>query len=121
MSKRRELSEEQQKIAKFEKVLRGYQTWQAAVEDHNIDTIRVGDEEYCFYDILDGIKTLPPRQRQAFDLIVIEGKKEVQAAREMGFQRWSTPVQQYKNIAVKKLWNFQQQQARLRRVTDEAS
>jgi DNA-directed RNA polymerase specialized sigma24 family protein len=55
------------------------------------------------YDILKGIDRLPPRQRQAVVLSCLENRKEVEVARIMGFQKWSSQVGMYKRKALKTL------------------
>lgn len=57
-------------------------------------------EEVYMPDLLVGLPLLPPRQRQAFTLHTLKGMTEAAAAREMGFEHWSTPVQQYNKMAI---------------------
>jgi len=48
-----------------------------------------------------GIDSLPPRQREAFELICIQGFTETDATRIMlPDSRWSTPIQQYADSAL---------------------
>lgn len=94
------------KIALLEALLKNWQPWRAILEDNGVETLTIGGEEWNFYDMLDGIKELPPRQRQALWLILIEDKKPVEAARIMfaGSKRIVGEMAvQYKNDALAKL------------------
>jgi hypothetical protein len=71
------------KIALLEALLMNWQSWRAILEDSGIETLVIGGEEWNFYDMLDGIKELPPRQKQALWLILIEDKRPVDVARTM--------------------------------------
>lgn len=90
----------------FESILRHYYHWQVLARQEGLYAIRVEGEEFSFFDLLDGIETLPLRQRQALWLIVIEGMKEREAADLMGYQGSSTPAQYQKNEAIKKLVQY---------------
>ncbi len=58
-------------------------------------------EEIYLGDMMVGLQTLPPRQRQAFELICLEGYTESAATEIMlPESRWSTPVQQYADMAL---------------------
>ena len=101
-----EMPEWKRRCLLLERILRQYQQWQALYEDEGIATLTIYGEEWHFLDLLNGMNTLPPRQKLALWLIVIEDRKEVDVARMMNFSRWSTPVQQYKNIALWKLLKY---------------
>jgi hypothetical protein len=90
----------------FEGLLRHYYHWQVLAHQDGLYSITVEGEEFSFFDLLDGIETLPLRQRQALWLIVIEGMKEREAADLMGYTGSSTPAQYQKNEAVKKLVQY---------------
>ena len=62
---RRREEEKARKIAVLEGLLRNWQSWRAILEDSGIETLVVGGEEWNFYAMLNGIKDLPPRQKQA--------------------------------------------------------
>jgi len=66
------------KIALLEALLKNWQSWRAILEDSGVETLVIGGEEWNFYDMLDGIKELPPRQKQALWLILIVGEMAVQ-------------------------------------------
>jgi DNA-directed RNA polymerase specialized sigma24 family protein len=57
------------------------------------------------HDILDGIESLPPRQKQAVVLSCLENRKEVEVARIMGFTKWSSQVGMYKRKALSQVCN----------------
>lgn len=58
-------------------------------------------EEIFIYDLMIGIDTLPPRQREAFDLICLQSYTESAATAIMlPESKWSTPIQQYADAAL---------------------
>lgn len=69
------------------------------------DIIVTPDGEEIFYgDLLVGLDTLPPRQREAFELICLQGYTETSAAQIMlPNSRWSTTVQQHVNAALERM------------------
>lgn len=69
------------------------------------DILQAPDGEEIYYgDLLVGIDTLPPRQRQAFELICLEGYTETAATKIMlPDSKWSTPVQQYADAALARM------------------
>jgi len=94
------------KIALLEALLKNWQSWRAILEDSGVETLVIGGEEWNFYDMLDGIKELPPRQKQALWLILIEDKRPVDVARVMfvGSKRIVGEMAvQYKDDALAKL------------------
>jgi hypothetical protein len=101
------------KIALLEALLKNWQSWRAILEDSGIETLVIGGEEWNFYDMLDGIKELPPRQKQALWLILIEDKRPVDVARVMfaGSKRIVGEMAvQYKDDALAKLMARHEQQ-----------
>jgi hypothetical protein len=61
-------------------------------------------EEIYIPDLMVGIEDLPPRQREAFTLICLEGYTETAATKVMlPNSRWSTPVQQYADTALARM------------------
>jgi hypothetical protein len=103
---RKREEEKARKIAVLEGLLKNWQSWRAILEDSGIETLVVGGEEWNFYDMLDGIKDLPPRQKQALWLILIEDKRPVDVARKMfaGSKRIVGEMAvQYKDDALAKL------------------
>lgn len=81
----------------FKRAYQHMQHWQALIEDHGMSDIITSDEGEDIYlrDLLVGIDYLPPRQRQAFELICLRGYTET-AARDVLLpnSKSSTPVQQ---------------------------
>jgi hypothetical protein len=62
------------------------------------------NEDICLDDLLVGIETLPPKQRQAFELICLKSYTETAATEIMlPNSRWSTPVQQYADEGLDKM------------------
>lgn len=69
-----------------------------------IITIPDTGEEIYLLDLLVGIDALPPRQREAFELIALGGWTETDATKVMlPNSRWSTPVQQYADTALARM------------------
>jgi DNA-directed RNA polymerase specialized sigma24 family protein len=61
-------------------------------------------EEIYLSDLMSGIEDLPPRQREAFTLICLQGYTETAATKVMlPNSRWSTPVQQYADTALARM------------------
>lgn len=61
-------------------------------------------EEIYLPDLMSGIEDLPPRQREAFTLICLQGYTETAATKVMlPNSRWSTPVQQYADTALARM------------------
>ncbi len=103
---RRREEERARKVATLEGLLRNWQGWRAILEDSGVETLVVGGEEWNFYDMLDGIKELPPRQKKALWMILIEDKRPVDVARVMfaGSRRIVGEMAvQYKDEALAKL------------------
>ena len=69
-----------------------------------IVTIPDTGEDVYIDDLLVGIDKLPPRQREAFELVCLQGWTETDAARKMmPDSKWSTPTQQYANSALDRM------------------
>jgi len=106
------------KVALLEALLKNWQSWRAILEDSGVETLVIGGEEWNFYDMLDGIKELPPRQKQALWKILIEDKRPVDVAREMfaGSKRVVGEMAvQYKDDALTKLVARHDQQKEVNR------
>jgi len=80
--------------------------FQALIEDGHmtlpgIVTIPETGEEIYLADLMVGIDSLPPRQREAFELICLQEWTETDATKKMlPDSKWSTPVQQYADTAL---------------------
>lgn len=77
--------------------------WKALIEDYGMSDVITSDEGEDIYlrDLLVGLDYLPPRQRQAFELICLRGYTET-AARDILLpnSKSSTPVQQSAEAAL---------------------
>ena len=93
------------RIQVFKRVYQNYYHWRSLRETGEVDDILTVDgEEIYFGDLMTGIETLPLRQRQAFELICLQGYTESAAtAILLPNSRWSTPVQQYSDDGLKKM------------------
>jgi hypothetical protein len=61
-------------------------------------------EEVRLDDLMVGIDSLPPRQREAFELICLQEWTETDATKKMlPDSKWSTPVQQYADTALQRM------------------
>jgi len=70
----------------------------------DILTIPETGEEVYFHDLLVGLDSLPPRQREAFELICCQGYTETAAAKIMlPNSRFSTTAQQHLNAALERM------------------
>jgi hypothetical protein len=83
----------------FKRCYQNMEHWRALQEDRGMDLIitdeKTGEDIY-FHDLMVGIDSLPPRQRQAFERICLRGYTETAARDEMlPHSTSSTPVQQY--------------------------
>lgn len=101
----RKLSEDptKRRLQIFRSIYSNYYVWKELVESQGLVFLEVEGEDIYFYDLLVGLDDLPPRQRQAFELHVLEGAPEKDAARVMGFTKWDTLVGQYSTTALKRM------------------
>lgn len=100
-----EYATSKRRIQLFKRVYQHYYRWCSLRETGEIDDIiRVDSEEIYLGDLMTGIDILPLRQRQAFELICLQGYTE-SAARDaiMPTSKWTTPVQQYSDDGLKKM------------------
>lgn len=90
----------------FKRIYRNLFQWRSFIESEGPEkrVIRVGTEEIDYEDLMSGYPLLPPRQKQAFDLVLIEGMTEGEATKIMfPGSPWSTPVQQYYKAALRRM------------------
>lgn len=92
----------------LERVLSFYVEWRAAHETYDIEIITYRGREFHVIDVLEGIDTLPLRQREALTLTCLLGYTQDEAARLMGITGRSAPVQQYKDAALDKMLALRQ-------------
>lgn len=98
-------STSKRRIQVFKRVYQNYYRWRSLWQSGEVDDILAVDgEEIYFGDLMTGLETLPLRQRQAFELICLQGYTESAAtAVLLPNSRWSTPVQQYSDDGLKKM------------------
>lgn len=93
----------------FKRLYQHLNHFQAQVEAGNfplplVITIPKTGEEVFIDDLMVGIDALPPRQREAFELICLGGWTETDATRKMlPDSQWSTPIQQYADTALARM------------------
>jgi len=93
----------------LERILLNYHLWHEIYVTTMESDLNINGMVINFHDVLKGIDRLPPRQKEAIVLSCLEGRKEVDVARMMGFTKWSSQVGMYKRKALKTLcdtvWN----------------
>ena len=93
----------------FKRLYQNLPHFQALLESGQMEfpgiiTIPDTGEEVYLADLMVGHPTLPPRQRQAFDLICLQGYTETAATKIMlPDSKWSTPCQQYADTALARM------------------
>lgn len=103
-SRKQEVIQGQMTWQILERLLNNYMEWQEVYLDTgNPDLNLLNGVTVNIYDLMKGIDSLPPRQKQAVVLSCLENRKEVEVARIMGFQKWSSQVGMYKRKALKNL------------------
>lgn len=99
MARRLPIDPEKRRHQVFKRIYQNMQHWKALMEDRGFDPIITDDvtgEDIYIGDLLVGLDSLPPRQRQAFELICLGGYTETAARDELlPNSKSSTPVQQY--------------------------
>ena len=100
-----EYATSKRRVQVFKRIYQNYFHWRSLRESGEVDDILdIDGEEIYFGDLMTGIETLPLRQRQAFELICLQGYTESAAtAILLPHSRWSTPVQQYSDDGLKKM------------------
>lgn len=100
-----EYSTSKRRIQVFKRIYQNFYHWRSLLESGEVsDILAVDGEEIYIGDLMTGIETLPLRQRQAFELICLQGYTESAAtAILLPNSRWSTPVQQYSDDGLKKM------------------
>jgi hypothetical protein len=89
---------DKRRVQIFKRCYQSIEHWRALMEDRGMPDVITTPEGEDIYlnDLLIGLPTLPRRQRQAFELICLQGYTETAARDEMlPNSRSSTPVQQY--------------------------
>lgn len=85
----------------FQNIYLNYYKWESLVESDQMQYISYMGEEIYFYDLLIGLDDLPPRQRQAFELHLLQGLTEVETSKVMSPDgKWPTVVGQYCSSAL---------------------
>lgn len=99
------LAKSKRRIQTFKRIYQQYYHWKSLREAGDVgDVLQIEGNDYYIGDLMAGIETLPRRQRQAFELICLQGYTESAAtAILLPNSRWSTPVQQYSDDGLKKM------------------
>lgn len=94
------------RVQQIKRIYQHLEHFQALIEDGHMSlpgivTIPETGEEIYLADLMVGIDSLPPRQREAFELICLQEWTETDATKKMlPDSKWSTPVQQYADTAL---------------------
>lgn len=100
---------DKRRLQYFKRIYQHLEHFQALLETGEmalpgIVTIPETGEEVYLPDMMTGIASLPDRQRQAFELICLGGYTEGAATAIMlPHSKWSTPIQQYADIALARM------------------
>lgn len=92
----------------FKRIYQHRQHWMSLMESgrlKDIDIIQTPEgEDIYFGDLLVGLDDLPPRQRQAFELVCLQGYTET-AAKEalLPDSKSSSPIQEYVDTALTRM------------------
>lgn len=93
-------------VTTLRELFRNLQAFWALYETEGIDEVESPDgETYCLFDVLylyKEIRRLPPRQRQAIELCLVQNMKESDAAQVMGVSA-TNPVAMYATSGLEKL------------------
>lgn len=89
---------------------RHYQAWRSLYEAHEVDDTLVCQDGtgLSLWDVaylIENLRMLPPRQREAIQFCFIENMKEADAAVRMGVSR-TNPVSMYANTGLTRLLGF---------------
>jgi DNA-directed RNA polymerase specialized sigma24 family protein len=91
----------------LQNILKSWQLWHAHIETGGSPFLTVDGEDYSFYDILDGLNSLPPRQRQAVFYMTVMDMSELQTAKTMKFKNVNiTPVSQYRSLGIDRILDY---------------
>jgi hypothetical protein len=95
------------RLQQFKRLYQHMEHWRVLIESgdmNHIITVPETGEEIYLLDLMVGIESLPPRQREAFELICLLGYTETDATRKMlPHSKWSTPIQQYADTALARM------------------
>lgn len=97
------------RVQQFKRLYQHLEHFHSQLEAGNMElplvvTIPDTGEEVYLDDLMAGIDSLPPRQRQAFELICLQGWTETDATKVMlPDSKWSTPIQQYADTALARM------------------
>ncbi len=94
-------------VTTLRELFRNLQAFSALFEAEGIDEVKspLDGEVYCLFDLLylyKEIRRLPPRQRQAIELCLVQNMKESDAALVMGVSE-TNPVAMYATSGLEKL------------------
>jgi len=92
----------------FRRIYQHRSHWYAMMQDRGMSDVLTcpSGEQVCFYDLLEGIETLSPRQCQAFVLICLLSYTEVAARDALLPGLAAATVGQYANAAMEKLMDI---------------
>src|SRR5664279_2700693 len=91
----------------LQNLLKNWQAWHSLIEQGGSPFLTLEGEVYHYYDILEGLNSLPPRQRQAVFLMTVCDMSELETAKTMKFKNVHvTPVSQYRSIGIDRILDY---------------
>ena len=93
---------EKRRLQIFRRIYANWFEWKALIEQEQLHFVDVEGETIYFHDLLVGLDDLPPRQRQAFVIHILNCTPEREASKIMGTS-WVSLVGQYSTAALKKM------------------
>lgn len=93
---------EKRRLQIFRRIYTHWWEWQSLVESEQLHFIDVEGETIYFHDLLVGLDKLPPRQKEAFVIHILQCIPEREASKIMNTS-WVSLVGQYSTAALKKM------------------
>ena len=93
---------EKRRLQIFRRIYSHWYDWKSLIEQEQLHFLEIDGETIYFYDLLVGLDSLPPRQKEAFVVHILRGIPEREASKVMGTS-WVSLVGQYSTAALKKM------------------
>ena len=93
---------EKRRLQIFRRIYSHWYDWKSLIEQEQLHFLEIDGETIYFYDLLVGLDSLPPRQKEAFVVHILRGIPEREASKIMGTS-WVSLVGQYSTAALKKM------------------
>ena len=93
---------EKRRLQIFRRIYSHWYDWKSLIEQEQLHFLEIEGETIYFHDLLVGLDSLPPRQREAFIIHILYCTPEREASKIMGTS-WVSLVGQYSTAALKKM------------------